>query len=78
MWQNVEFLQSPVPMSLPIPSLQLMTDASSQGWGAALLPDRISRSWGPEFQDCSMNMLELLAVFHSMEIFAPLLKVTQF
>ena len=73
-WQNLDFLQSPVPMSLPIPSLQLMTDASSQGWGAALLPDSISGSWDLEFQDCSMNMLELWAVFNAVEHFCPTLK----
>ena len=32
-WQNVKFLNTPVRMSVPTPSLQLMTDASSQGWG---------------------------------------------
>ena len=30
-WQNLEFLRTPVPMSLPLPTLQLMTDASRQG-----------------------------------------------
>ena len=68
-WQNVKFLNTPVRMSVPTPSLQLMTDASSQGWGGALLPHRVSGVWPQECQSCSMNQLEMLAIFHSLEHF---------
>ena len=32
-WQDISFLKARVPMATPLPSLQLMTDASRQGWG---------------------------------------------
>ena len=67
-WQDVAFLGSTVPMA-PLPSLQLMTDASRQGWGGALLPQRVSGVWPQEMQDQSTNWLELQAIFHSLEHF---------
>ena len=51
-----------------------MTDASRQGWGGVLLPNRISGVWPPEFQAWSMNQLELQAIFHSLEHFCSTLQ----
>ena len=64
---------SPDVSTSSVPS-KLMTDASSQGWGAALLPDRVSGTWPPEFQDWSINQLELMAIFHSLEQFCSTLQ----
>ena len=41
-WQDPAYLYMRTPMSIPTPTLQLMTDASLIGWGGILLPDSIS------------------------------------
>ena len=58
-WTNETFLRTPVPMSLPIPQLQLMTDASRSGWGGIMIPHSASGTWPPSYQSCSINWLEL-------------------
>ena len=73
-WQDLPFLRTPVPMSIPVPSLQLMTDASLSGWSGVLLPHRISGCWSPELASHSMNWLELMAIFLSVQHFLPLLR----
>ena len=73
-WTNLVWLRSPVQMRTPIPTIQLMTDASRQGWGGALLPDRISGVWPQEVKDNSINWLELQAIFHALEHFQSKLK----
>ena len=37
-WQSQVFLSLPVPMSVPLPQLDLMTDASLWGWSGVVLP----------------------------------------
>ena len=61
-------------MFLPVPSLQLMTDASETGWGGVLLPHSASGTWPDSFLSYSMNWLELQAVFLSLQHFLPLLQ----
>ena len=73
-WLEVDFLGASVPMSLPRPALQLMTDASLHGWGGVLLPQSVSGVWPPSFRDMSINWLELMAIKLSLEHFAPLLQ----
>lgn len=70
-WGDVSFLQSPVPMSVPPPDIQLMTDASRFGWSGAILPDRVMGQWPPDYQLMSTNWLELKAVLLSLEHFLP-------
>ena len=73
-WLDVDFLGASVPMSLPCPALQLMTDAYLQGWGGLLLPQSVLGVWPPSFRGMSINWLELMAVKLSLEHFAPLLQ----
>ena len=48
-WVDRPFLEHSVPMSPPLPKLQLMTDASKMGWCGVLLPHRVEgvflRNW---------------------------------
>ena len=73
-WTDESFLNTPVPMSLPIPSIQLMTDASRSGWGGVLIPHSVSGTWPPSFISCSINWLELQAVLLSVKHFLPHLR----
>ena len=73
-WLDVDFLGASVPMSLPRPALQLMTDASLYGWGGVLLPQSVSGVWPPSFQGMSINWLELMAIKLSLEHFTPFLR----
>ena len=73
-WQDPGFLSQSVPMSLPVPSLQLMTDASLSGWGGVLLPHRVSGLWPSSWAGMSINWLELQAIFLSLQHFLPFLK----
>ena len=75
-WQDLSFLSSRVPMNLPLPSLQLMTDASLSKWSGILFPQdrRISGNWTPEDLTQSVNWLELKAIYLSLHNFLPLLQ----
>ena len=73
-WQDLSFLGTPVPMSIPTPSLQLMTDASLSGWSGVLLPLRVSGGWPLAYGTHSINWLELKAIFNSIQHFLPLLR----
>ena len=73
-WTAPSLLRSPVPMTTPPPSLELMTDASRSGWGATVLPHTISGSWPPSFHSRSINWLELQAVFLSLQGFLDILR----
>ena len=72
-WTDLSFLRSPVPMAVPTPSLHLMTDASLSGWGATLVPYSASGTWPPSYRSCSINWLELQAVFLALQHFLHLL-----
>ena len=69
-WLDTDFLSSSVPMSLPITSLQLMTDASLHGWSGVLLPSSVSGVWPPSYGQMSINWLELMAIKLSLEHFS--------
>lgn len=73
-WLDIDFLGASVPMSLPVPSLQLMTDASFHGWGGVLLPYFASGVWPPSYSHLSINWLELMAVKLSLEHFSDFLQ----
>ena len=73
-WLDADFLSASVPMSQPVPSLQLMTDASLHGWSGVLLPNPVSGVWPPSFRRMSINWLELMAVKLSLEHFSHLLR----
>ena len=73
-WKDTAFLGSSVPMSVPVPSLQLMTDSSLSGWCGVLLPHTISGTWPSSFVGRSINWLELMAIKLSLEHFLPLLQ----
>ena len=68
--------RSRVPMNLPLPSLQLMTDASLSKWSGILFHQdrRISGNWTPEDLTQSVNWLELKAISLSLHNFLPLLQ----
>ena len=73
-WQDPVYLQRRTPMSIPTPTLQLMTDASLTGWGGVLLPDSISGVWSKNQQRMSINWLELKAIQLSLIYFLPVIK----
>ena len=73
-WLDVEFLGASVPMSPPVPSLQLMTDASLHGWSGVLLPYHESGVWPPSYRQMSINWLELMAIRLSLDRFSYLLQ----
>ena len=58
-WTSPSLLKSPVPMSYPPPSVELMT----------VLPHSVSGSWPPSFHSRSINWLELQAVFLALQEF---------
>ena len=67
-WLNEDFLRSWVRITPLVPYQQLMTDASDQGRGGILLPQRVGGPWLPRILSLfkrgiiSMNLLELRAV----------------
>ncbi|CAL4184139.1 unnamed protein product, partial [Meganyctiphanes norvegica] len=73
-WTRSEFLSRPVPMHVPSPSLDVMTDASLHGWSGILLPHREVGIWGKDVVDFSMNWKELKAIHLSILRFGGLLR----
>ena len=61
-WSDMEALSTPVPMHRPPPLVEIMTDASNQGWSGWLLPEEVWGLWGPEDLVQSINWKELKAV----------------
>ena len=61
-WLNSVNLLKGVPFRPPIPTMQLFTDASTEGWGAHLLDLTASGKWSPQEQMEHINALELLAI----------------
>ena len=68
-WQNWEFLQSPFPISLPFPSLQLLLDASSQGWGGDFISRQGLRDLAFGVPGLVHEPARLMTIFHSLEHF---------
>ena len=73
-WSSRSFLGRSVPMSLPVPSLQLMTDSSKEAWSGVLFPYRVEQDWPPEFALQHSNTLELRAILLALHHFAPILR----
>ena len=75
-WLNRRWLTDGVPISHPQAQLVLMTDASLQGWGAVLLPQKAEASghWNNSEIDLHINILELKAVFLSLKSFLPFVR----
>ena len=61
-WLNSVNLLKGVPFRPPIPTMQLFTDASTEGWGAHLLVLTASGKWSPQEHTEHINALELLAI----------------
>merc|ERR1739842_257866 len=62
-------LESPQSFRPHIPSQTIMTDASSFGWSGVLIPYRVSDVWNFLEASFSINVLELLAVYKTLESF---------
>ena len=50
-WIDRSFLERSVPMATPLPTLQLMTDASNRGWCSVLLPHQVEGIWPQELRN---------------------------
>ena len=72
-WLDREFLRLPVPMNVPDPTLDLMTDASDFGWSGVLLPYQVNGVWTQEELSYSINWRELKAVQMAVLHFVKLL-----
>ena len=46
-WEEDSFLRTRVPMHVPSPEVEVMTDASDDGWCGVRLPDTVSGEWEP-------------------------------
>lgn len=63
-WLNLERFHKGVKLTPPVASLQLVSDASREGWGAHLEPMglMVSGSWSRQDLDLHINNLEMKAV----------------
>ena len=70
-WLNKEFLEQPVPMNIPDPTVDIMSDASDHGWCGILLPLQIQEVWSEEERSQPIDWRELRAIqatiFHFVE-----------
>ena len=56
------------------PQLDLWSDVSDVGWGAYLGDEVASSLWSPQERNSSINNRELLAIFHALEHFLPIVR----
>ena len=70
-WEDDSFLRSKVPMHLPSPQVEIMTDASDDGWCGIRLPDTITGDWEPWQSTMHSNWKELKAIHLTLLHFFP-------
>ena len=68
-FRNRFILTSPQSFRRVKPSLTLMTDASGSGWSGVLLPYRVSDVWTCSERLNSINALEIMAMFNTVNFF---------
>ena len=70
-WSNKSHLIVGFPLGEDLPDLFLFSDASDQGWGAALGNLHLSGLWSPLCSRFSINQRELLAILYTVQSFLP-------
>ena len=73
-WLDPTYLRRQVPMHVPTPTLEVMTDASLHGWCGLLLPHKVEGVWAQEVSSHSMNWKELKAIHLTISHFASSLR----
>ena len=75
-WQDPHFLTSGIPIRTfqAVAEFTIFTDASTQGWGAHMRDSQISRTWTHTDRKLHINCLELKAVIHALQHWAPVLQ----
>lgn len=73
-WLGADLLTATRLLHFPVPDLQLFTDASLAGWGAHLDLHMASGLWPPTLKHCHINVLELRAVYLSLQAFSALVR----
>lgn len=68
-WEkNIMYTHNPIRTYMYI--LEIFTDASTTGWGAACGTEKIGGFWSPDEQSQHINYLELLAAYFGLKSFA--------
>ena len=73
-WLDPHFLTSGIPIRPFQADYTIFTDASSQGWGAHMGDSKASGFWTRVDRKLHINCLELKAVIHALQHWAPLLQ----
>ena len=73
-WSDDSHLLVGFPLGEDHPDLFLFSDASDQGWGAALSDLHLSGLWSPLCSRFSINQRKLLAILYSIQGFLPHLR----
>ena len=68
-WRNPDLFSSGVPMGLVTQRVEVLTDASSTGWGAVCLGKPASGRWSEKQMEWHINRLELEAVSLALKTF---------
>ncbi|XDV32448.1 hypothetical protein PO909_003253 [Leuciscus waleckii] len=72
-WRNPGLFSSGVPLGVVTRRTEVLTDASTSGWGAVCLGEPASGRWSEPERGWHINRLELKAVSLALEAFKPLL-----
>ena len=73
-WSDDSHLLVGLPLGEDLPDLFLHSDASNQGWGAALGDFHLSGLWSSLCSSFSINQRELLAILYAVQGFLPYLR----
>ena len=71
-WLNRENTAVGVPLGQFVPEVQLMTDSSLTEWGAQIVNGpSFTQKWSTKWQEMSINVLEMEAVYRALVQFSP-------
>ncbi|XP_071506293.1 uncharacterized protein [Diadema antillarum] len=68
-WMPPNTLQMGKPFTTPAPSMTILTDASTMGWGAVLNSDQVQGTWGERDKGQHINVLEMRAIQNALFAF---------
>ncbi|XP_072166762.1 uncharacterized protein [Diadema setosum] len=68
-WMPPNTLQMGKPFTTPAPSMTILTDASTMGWGAVLNSVQVQGTWGERDKGQHINVLEMRAIQNALFAF---------
>ena len=73
-WLSPQNVLEGIPLSNFSPDVDVFTDASKEGWGAHMNDQKLSGKWDVAQRRLHINLLEMMAISHTLQAWGPLLE----